>query len=109
MNYYQYNFTIAEEARDILLAMLGELPFDTFEETPEGLQAYIPEPHTDQQAIAAQLSEWQQQWPFQYEVNFIPAQNWNALWESNFQPIVVDDFCGVRADFHEPLAMRSHM
>ncbi|MBK8705536.1 MAG: 50S ribosomal protein L11 methyltransferase [Saprospiraceae bacterium] len=102
MNYYQYTFVIAETYRDILLAMLSELPFDTFEETPEGLHAFIPEPDTDQAAIAAQLLEWQQQWPFQYEVTFIPAQNWNAVWEANFQPIVVDDFCGVRADFHEP-------
>jgi ribosomal protein L11 methyltransferase len=102
LNYYQYNFVIAEPYRDILLAMLSELPFDTFEETPEGLHAFIPEPDTDQEAIAAQLSEWQQQWPFQYAVTFIPAQNWNAVWESNFQPIVVDDFCGVRADFHGP-------
>ncbi|MBC7776104.1 MAG: 50S ribosomal protein L11 methyltransferase, partial [Phycisphaerae bacterium] len=31
------------------------------------------------------------------------GQNWNELWESNFQPVVVGDFCAVRADFHEPI------
>ena len=33
----------------------------------------------------------------------IPYQNWNAVWEANFQPIVVDDFCAIRASFHAPL------
>ena len=33
----------------------------------------------------------------------IEEENWNALWESNFQPIIVDDFCVLRADFHDPI------
>ena len=30
----------------------------------------------------------------------IPETNWNASWESNFPPIIMDDFCSIRADFH---------
>jgi ribosomal protein L11 methyltransferase len=33
----------------------------------------------------------------------IPHQNWNEVWESNFQPVVVENFCAVRAPFHEPV------
>jgi ribosomal protein L11 methyltransferase len=38
----------------------------------------------------------------------IPEQNWNALWESNFEPVVVDDFAAVRADFHAPIKNTEH-
>jgi ribosomal protein L11 methyltransferase len=31
----------------------------------------------------------------------IEQENWNATWEQNFQPIVVDDICMIRAPFHE--------
>ena len=31
----------------------------------------------------------------------IPKQNWNAVWEENFQPVIINDFCTVRADFHD--------
>ena len=34
--------------------------------------------------------------------------NWNAVWESNFQPVLVDDFVAVRADFHESIAGVKH-
>ncbi|KAF5300265.1 hypothetical protein FQR65_LT19374 [Abscondita terminalis] len=37
-----------------------------------------------------------------YIINDLEEQNWNKLWESNFNPIVVDDQCYVRATFHEP-------
>src|SRR5690606_25029937 len=37
-----------------------------------------------------------------YTVTTIQPQNWNALWESNFQPIFIKDKVCVRATFHEP-------
>ncbi|MFQ5448219.1 MAG: 50S ribosomal protein L11 methyltransferase, partial [Saprospiraceae bacterium] len=40
--------------------------------------------------------------------NLVPGQNWNSLWESNFEPVIVGDFCGIRADFHPPLQYVSH-
>ena len=33
----------------------------------------------------------------------IKQENWNAKWESDFQPITIGNKCGIRADFHEPL------
>ena len=32
--------------------------------------------------------------------NIIEQQNWNELWEKNFEPVWVDDFVGIRAAFH---------
>jgi ribosomal protein L11 methyltransferase len=37
-----------------------------------------------------------------YTIEKIATRNWNEDWEKNYEPIVVDDKCVVRATFHEP-------
>jgi ribosomal protein L11 methyltransferase len=102
MNYYALAIVpkeYTEERLEILTAVLGELPFDTFEETDKGLKAYIPEKDLTQD-VDNELIALSTQFDFSFEKTFIPYQNWNSVWESNFQPIQVDDFVAVRADFH---------
>ncbi len=102
MNYYAVDITPKKytlERVEILTAVLGELPFDTFEETETGLKAYMPEAELTEN-IEQELTELSQEFDFNFDKIFIPYQNWNSVWESNFQPIQVDDFVAVRADFH---------
>lgn len=35
-----------------------------------------------------------------YTKSVIKEENWNALWESNFEPVRVGNFVGIRANFH---------
>jgi ribosomal protein L11 methyltransferase len=35
-----------------------------------------------------------------YLKSIIKEENWNAIWESNFEPVRVGDFVGIRANFH---------
>jgi ribosomal protein L11 methyltransferase len=35
-----------------------------------------------------------------YSKSIIKEQNWNAIWESNFEPVRIDDYVGIRANFH---------
>jgi ribosomal protein L11 methyltransferase len=35
-----------------------------------------------------------------YYKSIIKEENWNALWESNFEPVRLGDFVGIRANFH---------
>jgi ribosomal protein L11 methyltransferase len=108
MDYHQFNIALPEGlSSDVLLAFLGQLPFDTFEETDNGLQAYIPAAALDADTKAA-FAELQKDFGFTYEQKHIPAQNWNELWEANFDPIRVEGFCGVRATFHAPLGDVAH-
>lgn len=106
MHYWKYTIRTAPDLVEILIAYLSAAPFDTFEETPEGLNAYLPAGDAAAGARTAEvetlLSELQQQFEFAWVRDFLPAQNWNEIWESNFQPVVVEDFCAVRADFHAP-------
>ncbi len=102
MNYYCYEIEADPSLREIVLAFLGELPFDTFEETEGGLRAYLPE-NSEAEEVESELGNIAAKLSFSFSRTLIPAQNWNAVWESNFTPIRVGDLCGVRADFHEPL------
>ncbi len=107
MDYYKYDIQCNSELSEVLIAFLGELPFDTFQESTSGLEAYIPSnEHSDE--ILKQVNAYAQQFDFKFEKEFIKTQNWNAVWESNFQPIIVGDFCGIRAEFHEAIPTVKH-
>jgi len=102
MNYHKYELKTDPETADILVAFLSESPFDTFEESAHGLNAYAPAIASTTE-IEQLLLDLQSQFDFSWDKELIPGQNWNELWESNFQPVIVGDFCAVRADFHEPI------
>jgi len=86
--------------RDLLINALGEAGFDTFEETPEGFNAYISSEEFNQSKLDEALTGYEDLFTFSYEKNLIPAKNWNEVWESNFEPLVIRDQCYIRATFH---------
>jgi len=104
MNYYKVSITSSVEKQDLIIALLSQSDFNGFEEEDFGFKAYIGEEAYD----AAFIQELADQYNFSYKAKLIPAQNWNAVWESNFQPIQIDDFCGIRADFHPPFDKVEH-
>ncbi|MEM1324759.1 MAG: 50S ribosomal protein L11 methyltransferase [Bacteroidota bacterium] len=102
MDYYIYQINCDAPLRDILIAFLSAHPFDVFEERSDGLTASLPAA-ADLEEIETTLNDLQQQFDFAYQREFSPAQNWNAVWESNFQPVQVGNFCGIRAEFHDTM------
>lgn len=99
MNYYCYEITCTPEQAEWLPAVISDIDFDSFTESETGIEAYIPERlhTTDTEQLMQQKAE---QFNFKFEKKFIPYKNWNAVWESNFEPIEVDDFVYIHADFH---------
>lgn len=96
----QVSIEVADEAvKDIMIAELADLGFDGFEETETGLFSYIDSAMFDTE-VTAGLADLVSRHGASYTSNAIDKQNWNALWESNFEPVLVDDFVGVRAGFH---------
>jgi len=87
---------IKDEDVDLFTGLLSDLDFSGFEQEEENLKAYIDEDRFDAIALDALAKEF----GFQYTSNELQEQNWNELWESNFSPVQVDDFVGLRADFH---------
>lgn len=104
MKYTAVNFIskdIQDWQKDLLIAELGEIGFDTFEDTNNGFSAYIPSANLDIQALETLLLVQVEGFELDYQVEDIEEQNWNVLWESNFNPIELGDQCYVRATFHE--------
>jgi ribosomal protein L11 methyltransferase len=94
----------SEENAEIVTAEISELPFESFTVEEPYLKCYIQKELYDQQALKVVLSGIED---YGFEVDFssnlMPAVNWNALWESQFTPIVVDGLCTIKASFHEGL------
>lgn len=96
MKYYEVNFTInpcSQDARDILAAMAGDLGFETFEETDEGLKGYVQQSLFDQEALDQTITFF----PIAgthiiYKVEEVEDKDWNEQWEQEgFEPIVIVD------------------
>ncbi len=86
---------------EILIAELGELGFDTFEETPEGMNAYAEESAFDEEHMRELFDRYSGLTSIAYEINKVEKQNWNEEWEKNYKPVEVTEDCVIRATFHQ--------
>ena len=102
MNYIEIKVSCDELFRDILIAEMAELDFDSFVETEVGFDAYIPEEHFSHPGLQQLFNNYRKQTKIWYELKKVPKQNWNEEWEKNYDPIQVGDDIYVRATFHEP-------
>ena len=95
----------SDENAEILMAELEELPFESFESENPYLKCYLPKDEYNAQMLRLALNglEADSFMVTDFSARLIPATNWNALWESNFTPIVVDGKCTVKASFHKGL------
>ncbi len=99
MDYIELNIPVSgSEQAEIVTAMLADLPFESFTEERGVLKAYIPKEslidckeETDRMLTEMGLQGW--------TYIEIETQNWNALWESNFEPVEVEGACTIRAPF----------
>lgn len=104
MDYVELNIPIVDaEQGEILTAYLADYPFESFATEKGRLKAYIPQEQLAdcKEEIDALLAEQGIAAPRYVSIE---AQNWNALWESNFDPVDVDGRIYIRAPFHAPAA-----
>jgi len=102
MNYIEYDFTVTpiELGVEILVAELAEVGFESFVDTPTGVKAYIPKNLWREDVLEDVSLLENEEFTISYQVTEIEQVNWNEEWEKNFSPIVVEDICTVRANFH---------
>lgn len=95
MNYKKLTFRILSDAdfvQDVFMAFLGEIGFDSFEETGRGFNAYIPADQYDVSALSDVVSRVSELngCEISYREEDVPDQNWNAVWEqTGFEPIFI--------------------
>lgn len=102
MNSIRITITCKEQEQEILISQLNDLGASGFEQTDTHLIAYFPGLDFDSYEVNRLIS------PYPHQTEELPEQNWNAVWESNFLPVRVEDFCGIRAEFHEPMEGVEH-
>ena len=94
----------SEENAEILTAEISELPYESFIAEEPYLKCYIQKELYDPQALKVVLNGAEDYGlEVDFSSNLMPAVNWNAVWESQFTPIVVDGLCTIKASFHEGL------
>jgi ribosomal protein L11 methyltransferase len=105
MNYYEVEFELKPlmPAREVLLVELAERGFESFVETENGIKAYIQENEFNDSLLVDLAVEAMENQEVSFCKTLIEDQNWNAEWEKNFDPIIVDDKCLIRAPFHNDL------
>jgi ribosomal protein L11 methyltransferase len=111
--YLGYHFTIEpknqnEAAKqlgsEILIAELGEKPFESFVETETGIVAYIQKELHTENVLDDIYILTSPEFTISHHIEEIDQVNWNEEWEKNFEPIDVDGKCHVRAPFHPKTA-----
>ena len=100
--YLGYHFRVEpkELGSEILVAELGELPFESFVESEFGVTAYIQKQLWSESILDDVQILHSPEFVISYTVEEIEQVNWNEEWEKNFEAINVDGICHVRAPFH---------
>lgn len=104
MEYTKINCSLQPDTeinREILIAELGNAGCESFTETDELVEAYIPTADFSEVALTNLFPADFSYFRFSFTSEIIPDQNWNEVWEKNyFQPLVIADRCLIRAPFH---------
>lgn len=104
MDYVELNMPVSgPEQGEIAIAMLSDFPFESFSEEGGVLKAYIPKERLAdcKQEVDETLAGLGIVGAAYIEIE---TQNWNALWESNFEPVCIEGVCTIRAPFSHPPA-----
>lgn len=97
-----FQSSVSDDTKGIYIAELGDLGCDSFSEEGWQLLAYIQ--NGDFAKNSEEIKSYLSSIPnSKYEIKEMEDKNWNEVWESNFDPIVVNEMCAVRAPFHEPM------
>ena len=109
LEYLALTFEMGTHDHEIWQALLSEWPFESFHDEDEKIIAYIQD-HDITADMMEFITSHQGQYYDDFELAKVPDKNWNAVWESSFNPVAVDDYCYIRAEFHgEPKKVFKHI
>jgi ribosomal protein L11 methyltransferase len=104
MDYIEVELTLSPLSpfREILVALLAEVEFESFMDTKEGMQAFIAADAFDDDVLDETLAQLEGV-QIEKTIKRIAHKNWNEAWEKDYHPVEVDERCVIRALFHEPM------
>lgn len=92
----------SQEISEIVVAQLNEIDYESFTNENDLIYAYIKEPLFDLNKLESLLINQLQNLSskIEYSHKRVENQDWNAIWESNFQPVIIENKVVIRASFH---------
>jgi ribosomal protein L11 methyltransferase len=93
---------------DFLISELADAGFESFAETGDGFQAWIPREQYSEDMLSIVNQMDTDLGKAQATTKVIEGQNWNAEWESSYQPVSIGTELLIRAPFHEKTAGFQH-
>ncbi len=102
MNYIEIYCSniLSKQLCEILIARLVEIGFESFAEAENGVYAYISEKEFSEKNISDEIEKIACDPKIMFTKKIIIDKNWNALWESNYEPVIIAGKCSIRAPFH---------
>ena len=104
MNHYEFSFQVTDTTQqEELIALLSSIGFTGFDESNDACKAYIPVDDFDETAFNQILDII----AISFTKSIIKEENWNAIWESGFEPVTIPSFqegkpwVRIRAGFHD--------
>ena len=101
MEYLEIKIKTENKNFEALQALLSELDFESFADNEHDFSGYINAKKYRDNGTSEQINELKNLFDFEFSSLEIEDKNWNEEWEKNFQPIIVEDKCLIRASFHE--------
>ncbi|MBR7157655.1 MAG: 50S ribosomal protein L11 methyltransferase [Bacteroidales bacterium] len=110
MSYIEVSMQITpftEESAEIVMATVEELGFESFTIEEPFLKGYIKKEDFSAHHLKCMLSFFDETSGFKvdWSTTLVQDENWNKVWESNFEPIVIDGECTIKASFHKDLPL----
>ena len=94
----------SEEWAEIVEAEIADLGFDSFTLEEPFLNAFIPKDQFSEPNLKTVLGGFDGDGiSLSHTVELVKEQNWNAVWESDFEPVVVGEEVTVKAKYHKDL------
>ena len=96
--YISYKIHIPQSEQSLELAILLDKGFESFIEEDEYLEAFIAE--DELKIVKSDIESYLVSKKYTYEITSHDPQDWNSIWESNFDDIVIKNQLHIRAEFH---------
>jgi ribosomal protein L11 methyltransferase len=103
MDYIQISLDISPKKpwTEVITQELAEIDFESFTEEDQKLQAFINKENFKKEKLEQLIKTYaEKEVQIQTTKKLIPSKNWNAVWESDYQPVEVDNLLLIRAPFH---------
>jgi len=97
MDFIEVTFVCDQDLKEMLMAELANSNFDSFLEDNVVLKGYIPSDLYDREEMSRIEKKYQVENP---TIKTIPEENWNQLWETQYEPVVIANRCRIIASFH---------